>query len=83
MLKVCALPNGSPTVTANPPLAPSVPLLTPPQTAKLLSICEKTLWSISAPRGPLPVVKIGRNVRYCLTDLNAYIESQRQTGGAL
>jgi excisionase family DNA binding protein len=58
-------------------------LLSPRDAAKALSISERTLFSISAPRGPLPVVKIGRSVRYHFADLEAYIESTKQKGGAL
>lgn len=52
-------------------------LLTSREAAAALSVCEKTLWSITAPRGPLPVVKIGRAVRYSVTDLEAFIKCQK------
>lgn len=66
----------SPLITAAIPHQPI--LLTARDAAKLLSVSERTLFSISAPRGPLPVVKIGRAVRYAVADLQAYIEGQRK-----
>ena len=30
------------------------------EAAKLLSVCEKTLWSLTVPRGPIPAVRFGR-----------------------
>lgn len=55
-------------------------LLTPREAANALAICEKTLWSITAPRGPLPAVRIGRAVRYDLTDLQAFVDGQKGAG---
>lgn len=52
-------------------------LLTTREAARALSLCERTLWSITAPRGPLPCVRIGGSVRYSPDDLRAYIESHR------
>ncbi|MBD3672368.1 MAG: helix-turn-helix domain-containing protein [Planctomycetaceae bacterium] len=58
--------------------ASSVPnLLTAKEAARSLSVCEKTLWSLSQPRGPIPVVRIGRAVRYAPEDLRGWIESQK------
>ena len=45
--------------------------------AGFLSVCEKTLWSITEPRGDLPCVRIGRAVRYDPADLRAWIESRK------
>ena len=56
---------------------PASILLSPRQAAKALSISERTLWAISAPRGPLPVVKIGRSVRYHVANLEVYIGAQK------
>jgi predicted DNA-binding transcriptional regulator AlpA len=42
--------------------------------AKMLAISEKTLWNMSQPRGPLPVIRVGRaGVRYSLRALEAWI----------
>ncbi len=55
-------------------------LLTPREAARTLSICEKTLWSLTK-RGELSAVRIGRAVRYDVTDLQAFI-NQRKGGTA-
>jgi hypothetical protein len=52
-------------------------LLTAPEAAKALSVCEKTLWSISVPRGTLPVVRIGARVLYDPRDLADFIEQRK------
>ena len=58
-------------------------LLTRRQAASALACSERTLWSITSPRGPLPAVKIGRRgVRYSVADLQAWIEQQKGNGGA-
>lgn len=53
-------------------------LLSVREAAKMLAISERTLWSITAPRGPLPCVRIGRSVRYDLRDLRAFINSRKE-----
>lgn len=53
-------------------------LLSARDAAKQLAISEKTLWSLSK-AGRLPVVRIGRNVRYARADLLAFID--RAKGG--
>lgn len=55
-------------------------LLAVREAAEALSICEKTLWSITAPRGDLPCVRIKRSVRYHVADLLTWIDQQK--GGA-
>lgn len=58
-------------------------LLTPREAARTVAVCERSLWSMTAPRGPIPCVRIGRSVRYALDDLRQFIEHQkRQEGGA-
>lgn len=52
-------------------------LLTAREAAATLAICEKSLWSLSAPRGPIPVVRIGRAVRYDPADLRRWIDAQK------
>jgi len=45
--------------------------------AKALSISEKTLWSLTAPRGPVPAIRIGeRSVRYSVVALEQWIAEQ-------
>jgi excisionase family DNA binding protein len=51
-------------------------LVTSRQAAQMLSISERTLWSLSN-SGQLPVVRIGRAVRYAVSDIEAYIERSR------
>jgi len=56
----------------------SVPiLLNSRAAARALSISARTLWAISAPRGDLRVVRIGRTVRFDPRDLTAFADSQK------
>jgi len=57
-------------------------LLDEKQAASLLHVTAGTLsvWR-STGRYSLPFVKVGRNVRYRLSDLNAWLESRTQTNG--
>lgn len=52
-------------------------LLTPKEAAALLSISERTLWTLTN-NGEIPAVRIGRSVRYDPADLAAWIEQQKQ-----
>lgn len=47
--------------------------LRPREAAAALSISERTLWSLTAPRGPIPCVRAGRSVLYRVADLNAWL----------
>jgi excisionase family DNA binding protein len=59
-------------------------LLSARDAAKLLAISERTLSSITAPRGPLPAVKVGRrSVRYSLRNVEAWIVSHKEEGASL
>jgi excisionase family DNA binding protein len=62
-----ATPNGTPE-----PL-----LLTAAEAAKLLAIGARTLWTLTD-RGEIPVVRIGRAVRYDRRDLLAYIDRAKR-----
>ena len=53
-------------------------LLTPRETALALATSERTLWSLTAPRGPISVVRFGRAVRYSIEALRDFIEQQQQ-----
>ncbi len=53
-------------------------LLTPREVARTLAISERKLWSLSAPRGPIPVVRCGRAVRYSLDSLRRFVEDQEE-----
>ena len=48
------------------------------EAAKTLSICEKTLWNFTNPRGPIPSVKLGSRVLYSPRDLRNWIDNQTQ-----
>ncbi len=50
------------------------------EAAASLSICEKTLWSNTAPRGSIPFVRIGARVLYDPADLRAWIDAQKKGG---
>jgi predicted DNA-binding transcriptional regulator AlpA len=61
----------------------STPLLVDARTAaRMLALSERTLWALSAPRGPIPCVRMpgSRIVRYSPPDLAAWIESARCVG---
>ena len=51
-------------------------LLSARETAKALSICEKTLWNVTQPRGDLPCVRIGRRVLYDPRVLALYLKKK-------
>lgn len=52
-------------------------LLTVHEAAKILEVCARTVGALSHPHGPIPVVRIGRLVRYAPEDLKAFIASRR------
>lgn len=44
--------------------------------AEQASMCEKSIWNATAPRGDLPCVKIGSRTLYRPADVEAWIESR-------
>lgn len=56
-------------------------LLTAREAAQLLAISERTLWQV-AKDGGIPVVRIGRSVRYAASDLRDWIERQKRAAPA-
>ena len=52
-------------------------LLSARETALALSVCEKTLWNITEPRGDLPCVRINRRVAYSVEDLRRWIDQKK------
>lgn len=54
--------------------------LRPIEAAKALGISPRTLWGLTAPRGPIPCVKIGDGKRsavlYRLADLESWLASE-------
>jgi hypothetical protein len=59
---------------------PPAVLWTPRETARAMKISERKLWGITRPRGPLPVVKIGRAVRYDPGDVARFIDQLKSRG---
>jgi excisionase family DNA binding protein len=57
-------------------------LIKSPEAARVLGISTRTLWDLSHRRGEIPVVRIGRAVRYNFADLRAWVERQRRLDGA-
>jgi excisionase family DNA binding protein len=57
-------------------------LLTARQAAKVLNVCEKTLWTLTK-NGDIPAVRIGRAVRYDPADLRAWIERAKSAKASL
>ena len=73
----------APTTSSTPPAAPAGSP-TPPRlllditdAAKALDKSPRWLWGKTAPRGPIPYVPLGRNVKYDPRDLVAYIDAQK------
>ena len=68
--------------TTSPGSAPAVPptalALRPREAAKALGISERMLWSLTAPRGAIPAVRIGTCVLYPVTGLQAWLDRQAQ-----
>lgn len=62
------------------PTPRTVLLITEPEAAKALGICERKLWAMAA-SGEIPYVKLGRSKRYALTDLEAWIDANKKGGG--
>jgi hypothetical protein len=59
--------------------------LRPRDAAKALGISLRTLWTLSAPRGPIPCVRIGTGKRkavlYPADALREWLRAQAQQGG--
>ena len=54
-------------------------LLSVKETAQALGISDRTLWTITAPRGPLACCKIGSRVMYSPKAIERFIEQQEGT----
>lgn len=61
--------------------------LRPREAAQAIGISERTLWGLSAPRGPIPCIRIGhgkrRSVLYSVAGIQAWLSQQAdaQKGG--
>lgn len=63
------------------PSAEPVPRLMIPSrlAAEALGISERTLWDLTAPRGPIPCVRIGKAVRYRVAALEEFARGSEST----
>ena len=56
---------------------PPTLLLTAREAAKALAISEKTLWTLTTPRGSIPAIRVGeRSLRYSVAALEKWIDAQ-------
>jgi hypothetical protein len=55
-------------------------LLTRKVAAGALAVSERTLFGMTAPRGPIPAVRLGRAIRYDARDLVAFIDRIKEGG---
>ena len=53
-------------------------LLSAKETARALGISDRTLWGITAPRGPLACCKIGTRVMYSPEAIERFIKQQEE-----
>lgn len=67
-------------MNSTPATLPGKLLLSAREAAEALSVCEKTLWSHTVPRGAIRCVRIGSRVLYDPLDLKAWIDQRK--GGA-
>lgn len=65
----------SPPQIARSTVAESPELLSAREAARQLSVCQKTLWSISHPKGALKTVRLGRRVLYPKAALQEWIRN--------
>ena len=61
-----------------PAVASTALALRPREAAKALGISERMLWSLTAPRGAIPAVRIGTCVLYPVTGLQTWLDRQAQ-----
>lgn len=64
---------------SNQVISPNSLLLTANQAAESLAISPRKLWSLTA-SGEIPCVRIGRSVRYPVSELQRWIEEQMEGG---
>ncbi len=51
-------------------------LLSARDAAAALSVCERTLFSLTQPRGPIPSIRLGTRVLYPVATLQKWIDEQ-------
>lgn len=59
-------------------LQPARLLIGSAEAARMLSISPRTLWGLTAPRGPIPCVYLRRAVRFDPDDLRRWVEQSKQ-----
>lgn len=52
-------------------------LVTTREAAQMLGVSGRTIWKLTAPRGPIPQVRVGCSVRYAVEDLKAAAEQMK------
>jgi hypothetical protein len=57
-------------------IIPEKLLLSAREAAKALSISARTLWSMTAPRGPIPCLRLNSRVLYPVDGLKKWIDEQ-------
>lgn len=57
----------------------TAPLLTTKEAAMILRVSERTLWTLTSPRGSIRAVRIGRLVRYAPQVIEEYIQGRLGT----
>ncbi len=56
-------------------------LLSAREAARALSVSERTLWSLTAPRGPIPSIRLMSRVLYPINRLREFIDAQTKADG--
>lgn len=57
--------------------------LSPREAAKALGIAERTLWSATQPRGPIPAIKLGKRVLYPVDGLKEWLSNAIQEDSSM
>lgn len=66
----------NPSPLSRPKPAPPSLALRPKDAAKALGIGERLLWDLTAPRGPIPCVRLGNAVTYPIHLLEKWLAAQ-------
>ena len=81
LLRACekGISHRSPSTPAPGDPGPEAILVTPKEAARRLAVSVRTLTRLSQPAGLIPVVRIGRQVRYAPADLAAAVRTLQTT----
>lgn len=58
------------------------PLMTLDEVAEFLNLSPRTVWGKSSPRGTIPVIQIGRSIRYCPNAIQEWMSQQMAAYGS-